>query len=38
MKMMNPPAVGTELKALFSQELHAFLKEVNGKSCYVVVI
>ena len=27
---MNPHAVGTELKALFSQELHAFLNEVNG--------
>lgn len=30
MKMMNPHAVGTELKALFSQELHTFLNEVNG--------
>ena len=29
MKMMNPHAVGTELKTLFSQEFHAFLNEVN---------
>lgn len=26
---MNPHAVGTELKTLFSQEFHAFLNEVN---------
>ena len=30
MKMMNPHAVGTKLKALFNQELYAFLNEVNG--------